>query len=373
LDSKLSVSEVNINDRDRFHDYKNSWNKTLALNGLSNPFLTFEWIDLWLNNFLSSKPLKLLFVKENQQTKAIVPLFKDQIKLGKFNLHCLQLPANSHSNRCEFLIGEKKVEYYQVVLDFLFKNNSNFDSLFLRLIPETSSSIQTFNQISQDNNFLFSTRPGIFSPSIVLPESWDQYLLNLGKKNRYELRKREKHWDKLGQQKEEYFTDESNIERLIDSVLNVEMNSWKAKEQKHLLTNQSIWNFYNEMIRQFAKFKLLHSIVLSVNEVPIAYELAIVYNDILYSIKTSYNEIFQKLNCGYVLRAKMLKRAFELGLKENDLLGDNEPWKQRFANKYQKHFYIYLLKNNMRNRLIWETEFKLRPIAGKIKRGLVAS
>lgn len=63
----------------------------------------------------------------------------------------------------------------------------------------------------------------------------------------------------------------------------------------------------------------------------VAWDLAVLSRNRLYSLKTTYAEDLGRLSPGLVLRRAIVERCFELGLDGHELNGRDMAWKRRFA------------------------------------------
>lgn len=123
----------------------------------------------------------------------------------------------------------------------------------------------------------------------------------------------------------------------LEDGLVVEASGWKGENGTAVLSQPDTATFYREMAERFAKRGELALSGLWLDGELVAFDLALLFGNRYWMLKTGYLESFRHLTPGLVLRRAVVQRCFELGLDSHELLGDDHPWKRMFATGKRRH------------------------------------
>jgi len=127
-----------------------------------------------------------------------------------------------------------------------------------------------------------------------------------------------------------------HFETTLEEGLQLENSGWKAREGTAILSDPTTESFYRDVVELLQRSGELRLSMLRLNGAPAAFDLGFEHGNRLYCLKIGFNESFRKLSPGLVLRLSLVEHCFERGLEAHELLGVNEPWKQRFATEMRE-------------------------------------
>lgn len=127
----------------------------------------------------------------------------------------------------------------------------------------------------------------------------------------------------------------------LEAGLAVEASGWKGRSGTAILSAPDTAQFYREMARRFAARGELALSGMWLDGRLAAFDLALVHGNRYWSLKTGFDESFQAVTPGLVLRRALVERCFDLGLASHELLGADAPWKRAFATSERAHCAIY--------------------------------
>jgi CelD/BcsL family acetyltransferase involved in cellulose biosynthesis len=113
--------------------------------------------------------------------------------------------------------------------------------------------------------------------------------------------------------------------------LALEQGGWKGREGTAILDRAQYRRFYEGLAHGFAATGDLRLSEIVLDGELVAFDLAMLTGNRLYSVKTAYSEAHARLSPGMVMRTEMIERCFDEGLEAHELLGVALPWKLRFA------------------------------------------
>jgi CelD/BcsL family acetyltransferase involved in cellulose biosynthesis len=126
-----------------------------------------------------------------------------------------------------------------------------------------------------------------------------------------------------------------DLERDLAAALAIEASGWKGEEGTAITSSAASEGFYRTICAALAARGGLRLSFLDVDGRPIAFDLAVLDGNWLYSLKMSYAPELEEYSPGILLRAEVIRRCCELGIAANDLGGGGSRGrtKQRFRTR----------------------------------------
>ena len=230
-------------------------------------------------------------------------------------------------------IGDKDVVDYN---NLLSKNNNIEDFLdLLNKIFQTKISKLSLYSISEDSDFFSNFRNSELenlynvnieeedvSPYLLLPETWDEYLMSLSKKRRHEIKRKIRRF-------EEIFEDFIRLHRLSSNEKNIFMNNDREK-------------FFKELIYRFlSENNLLYS-YLKIENQTVACSISFSQNNIRYLYNSGFDPEYIKHSTGLINHLFAIKRSIENKYKIFDFMRGNERYKYDLGGIDKKVYSILL-------------------------------
>jgi CelD/BcsL family acetyltransferase involved in cellulose biosynthesis len=177
------------------------------------------------------------------------------------------------------------------------------------------------------------------APRVELPESWEDYLLSLNKKDRHELRRKIRRvFDSGAAVDFEVLSTQEEIVGAMDGFLDLHTRS---RQDKTDFMTDDMSNFFRRMASALSAEGLIRLFTLRINARPAASVLCFDAGSCLYLYNSGYDPEFSSLAVGLVSKALCLQWAIENGKKTLDFLRGNEPYKYDLGAKDQE---VYRLR-----------------------------
>jgi CelD/BcsL family acetyltransferase involved in cellulose biosynthesis len=103
----------------------------------------------------------------------------------------------------------------------------------------------------------------------------------------------------------------------------------------------------------------LHFLV--VNGKRIAVQIALLFENKLYILKSGYDPHFAAFGPSLLLCELMLRDAWKRGFTEVDFLGNSERWKLEWARQTRKHSWVFIFPNRPHLRMLHRLKFSVLP------------
>ena len=163
---------------------------------------------------------------------------------------------------------------------------------------------------------------------VPLPESWDVYLAGLSEKRRYRIRKDERTFAKRHGLHVTWYEGNQvvcgweHLVRLCEA-------RWHGRGT--FSTSPQVAMLFRRFATESAGQGRLWLASLDVDGMPVAAEFAVRFGDTLFGLLAGRDPTWDSESVGRVLRAVMMRRAIEAGLKQYDLSRGTDPHKYEWT------------------------------------------
>ncbi|MBI5619780.1 GNAT family N-acetyltransferase [Candidatus Gottesmanbacteria bacterium] len=280
---------------------RTTWDNVLVNNAIHAPFFTYQWHELWYE----------VLGKDWQPYVLVV----DDVIIAPFARKDDEVIFSGGEEISDYqdLIGpdEKKIDVWKQLLEFLKRDGVT--SIRLRNVPQSSPTVPFFQQLPNATVTQEDT-----TPLMHLPSSWEAYVESLPYKNRHELRRKIRKFER----------EHTNVQIIESSNPPQDSNTLlllmrKDKKKTAFLTPEMTL-FFQKLAEVFKDSISL--LVLTMENEPAAATLSFIHNE----ASLLYNSGFDKTCCpnaGWYLKAMSIKKAIEKSLKQYNFLQGSEPYK----------------------------------------------
>jgi CelD/BcsL family acetyltransferase involved in cellulose biosynthesis len=284
-----------------------------------NLFLTHLWQHAWWEEFGGSSDLDLVTFRSDGRLVGLASTYREEIEGWKV---------------VRFGGGLEVTDYLGFVVEPGFEDAVG-DAFLTHVIKQTDLAID-FHFLRSDGVTLAALkraaeRRGLsyleevedVSPRIELPDSWDEYLLRLNKKDRHELRrKRRRLEDRGGWSVSE--TSPETLETDLDTFFRLHASSTRAKAD---FLTEDVRRFFSHIAFHVARLGWLSLRSLIFEDKPVAAVLGFEYRGRLHLYNSGYDPEYNNLSVGFVLMSEEIRMAIEERMGEVDFLRGSEKYK----------------------------------------------
>jgi len=313
-----------ISTINEFLALKAEWERLYAASGLSNLFLTHEWLSNWLVHFGKNEWMVLL--EREGQNSNILSLVLFKVSNGH-----LTFIGNQHSNFPGFLTSNGKTSPVRTIMEYLC-NKECCKSLALIDSPDEPRFEKELRDVSEDRWIIIKKNCKIMR-SINLSGDFEAYLGGREKKVRHELKRKARKLQESGEIMLRCFQDCSDADVLFGTIGDIEKDSWKFKSGTAIISSENEVSFYKNLYLNYAKSSNARAYVLDLNRVPLAYIIGVLFDGTFYALKTSYKESYKTLSPGTTLFVKVIETIMgqNSAVKKIELLGEDARWKEELS------------------------------------------
>ena len=166
------------------------WNNLVQRSYHNNLFLTWEWQSTWWKHLGEGSLLLLGFRADNDgRLVGIAPLFHTVTDTGETVLRLVG--CRDISDYLDLIVeAGHETAVYQALLDYLEGKAQGWDLADLCNIPQASQTLVTLREMAEARGYQTLVEVEDVCPIITLPQTWDDYLYMLDKKQRHEVRRK---------------------------------------------------------------------------------------------------------------------------------------------------------------------------------------
>jgi hypothetical protein len=323
---------VNVAD---FKNLRDEWDLLYRKSGVSNLFLTHQWLLNWLGHFGNNEWIAFLGRSQDTAELKFAAVFTLKNRhLAFIRPHHSHLPAVLHLPQCSYA--------YRVLFHYL-RTTFRAKSIVLFEVPNEASFLRCLEIATKDDWFILP-KSNNTSRSIELGSDFERFLISKNKKVRHELRRKQRKFQRNFKIHFVPFLMPECLEELFDAISAIEKRSWKFQTGTSVISSRLEEAFYRQVYEIFADSSQARAYVLYGNDIPVAYVLGVIFDGSYYALKTSYNQEFSKYAPGVLSMLSLVRdlSAHAVGVSRIELLGEDARWKKELST-HHKAFCTYAL------------------------------
>jgi len=303
-----------------FEDVWEGWRSLLRCKDTKSPYLTPAWQQVWSQTIGGNQEVFFFVLRDDGQVKGIAPLSIEQGRItfiGDPNLY----------DYCDFLVESGYEQYFfDELLRKLMK--IRWSELHFFAIPQGSTTLE-YLPISCDRAGLaFEKNVEDVVPGVQLPNTWEEYLANLSKKNRHELKRKFARLENRGNFNWCSKATVTDISTNLDEFFRLLRSSGIHKSE--FLTDQRV-AFFRELANRMAEQDIIRLFFLEVDGKKVSSTLCFDWggNRLLYN--SGFDRDFSEYSVGLLLKVICLRDAIDQGKRYFDFLRGPERYKYQLG------------------------------------------
>ncbi len=289
-------------------------------------FATPEWNRLWWEEFGEGKDLLLLTLRDGDDLRAIVPLYRKSERgrrilrfMGGIDLTDYLGPICSLDDRdrvAEALVG------------WLERTDVEWDEFDAHNMPVPFGFAEFLVERADAHGFDFSLEQEVTAAQLLLPDTWEAYLSSLSSKDRHELRRKRRRIERDH--------PDATVRRATAETLEEDMKTFVdmhrgAEGMKGHFMRPEIASFFQRIARSFITNDWLRLDLLEIGGRAVASTFSFELAGTFYLYNSAYEPDLKRLSPGFVLVTELLKGTIEQKLRAFDFLRGPERYKYQLG------------------------------------------
>ncbi len=306
------------------------WNDLLKESIGDTPFSRYEYQTSWWKHLGGGewKDAKLVLVaaRENEKLVGIAPLF-----IAEYDGRTALLLNGSIeiSDYLDLIVRkDDHARFVSGLLDFLASNPADaWSAIDWYNLPDDSPTLAALKAESAARGWTYHEEIYRPTPRIALNGSFDDYLANIDKKQRHEIRRKMRRAAESGRVRFHVIDQDADIESELDSFFHLMIQD----PNKALFLKDVMRDQMSDALHGAYKSGYLWLAFLEVDGVKAAASLNFDYNNKLWGYNSGVSRDFMELSPGWVLLGHVIQWCCENGRYEFDFMRGDEEYKYRFG------------------------------------------
>jgi CelD/BcsL family acetyltransferase involved in cellulose biosynthesis len=328
------------------------WDELAARTGAS-PFVRPGWIRAWWGSFGRGE-LRVLAARRDGALVGVLPL---SLRHG-----VLYSPTNEHTPAFDLVAVDDAA--VRAVADALF--GAHIRTVRLGRLAGDGAGRSGLETSSAQAGYRMAVTPVARAPYITCALTLEDHEHELSRNLRHDVQRRLRRLCEQGAVTIEVTDGGTNLAGLLDEGFRVEALSWKAAEGTAIASDARTRAFYDAVARWAAASGWLRLAFLRLDGRAIAFQFDLEVDTTYYSLKIGYDPAFDRYSPGKLLAYAMVARAVSTGLATYELLGMEEPWKDRWTSNFREYVRLEAYTRSPAGAASWAVAIHGRRLARRI-------
>ena len=217
------------------------------------------------------------------------------------------------------VVADRELDFFELCWPYI--ESMPWSNLRLESIPESSPTLTHLVEIARSNGHEVLVTESDKTPYAELPEQWEEYLLNLRKKDRHELRRKIRRLD-AGAEYRQY--EATNTVEMMDEFFRL-MSLSSDEKSSFLIKENKI--FFTKIAAVFTRRDQFKLFFLEIDGVNVAACICFDYGGKFLLYNSGYDPEYSSLSIGLINKAFTINTAIEQGKSEYNFLKGIERYK----------------------------------------------
>ncbi|MCP4141126.1 MAG: GNAT family N-acetyltransferase [Chloroflexi bacterium] len=326
---KENIHIRHIGTTEEFESLENAWSELLVQNHVQSAFLSWEWLFSWWKVYAQKKELWLISAWQNEELVGIIPLMLQDEEKSGFHFRTLFPLGSPHCDVTGVLVKNIREEILLALSKYLLEQKKLWDTLALNHFTPNDPALAYIKTIFQEEGL--KTREK-FSDHyyLELNETWEELHANLSRKFRKNLRRASRLAEGTGKVSMSHYSGSEVTWPTFQKIVDINQHArfpliYQSPEEQA---------FHKELSERASKRDLVSIFLLSIDNIPLAYEYGFTYKKRYEAWRAGYDMRFDPaISIGKLLSKMMTEKAFELNYTEIDFLRGDEAYKRDWNTK----------------------------------------
>lgn len=284
----------------------------------ATPFLYPGWCRAWRSAFGGGE-LRVLAARREDRLVGIVPM---EVYRGAW-----RSPTNAQTPGFDVLADDGDAA--AMLASAVFAHGPR--EVAVRALDAEGQALRAFAEAARSRGYETIVQPTGHAPYLRLLGTIQQHERALSRNLRHDVQRRLRRLCESGVVSVELSHGDGRLDELLAEGFDVEARSWKGERRTAIAARHETAQFYTQLGRWAAGAGWLRLAFLRLDGRAIAFQFDLELRSRYYSLKIGYDPAFERFSPGKQLTYMMVARAVARGLDAYELLGTDEPWKERWT------------------------------------------
>lgn len=201
----------------------------------------------------------------------------------------------------------------------------------LRFVAAGSLAFTAFRAAAEACRYRIVSRTLQESPYVTTSGRWGAYAATRSQTMLKELARRQRALERAGSVAFTVERGDGNVDDALATGFRIEGSGWKARAGTAIVSRPETAEFYTAVAHWAAERGWLRLAFLEHQGRPIAFQLDVEADGVVYHLKPGYDETYGRFRPGKLLTEHVLRSSFEQGLRSYEFLGAADAHKLEWA------------------------------------------
>lgn len=358
-----------IRGEEEFNRIQPEWDEFVTKLAPAPLPLTHGWLLAWWKAFAVDMEMEFRCAYQNGELVGIAPLVRTRERYRGVPITLLKLAANGHTPYSSIIVDSSLTpSETESVYSALTSINSSEVGLFFK-IDQTSELKRFLTDRSKPGHERVLEKPSLRTPIVDIEGSWAEFYQSKSRSLKKSLNHKLNRFRGEG----DFVINHERItgadQPIIDELIEISANSWKSSIGNDLRSNQRSRHFLLNLVGSFGKSGDLSAWIVRHKATPVAFELHLTFDDVVYPIRADYDERFKAYSPGSVLEYSALKSLFENGLyRQYYTCADDYWYLSKWTSDYRNFCSVELFGDSPKLRALYFVEHRVIPVIKRVIR-----
>jgi len=372
-----------VSDEEQLWNLKEPWKDLQSLGAAKDITTTWQWMSTWWEVFREGRSLALLVVRDGEEVVGIAPFVRRSIRyFGLIPYTRMEFMASGEDEKDEicsdyldFVIKDgREREVLEAIFEFLHHSRDiSWDDLLLPVMRIESPTVPLLFDLA--GKFRLTAREIRCIPCryASLPDSFEEYLSQLGSKTRYKIRRGMRKLSEGGDVDFKIAETAEEVEAAKNILIRLHQSRWSQKGDRGVFSSAKFRLFHDKIMSISHKKNWLRLGILSLSQRPLACIYNLRFNGRVYSYQAGI-EVSDNwdLSYGMLAHAYAIAHAISETSREYDFLAGDSEYKKRLAKEEREILTVRISKSSPKEslyRTMCKQKEKLKTVRDRLKKG----
>jgi hypothetical protein len=260
-------------------------------------------------------------IRKNGVLVGIAPLMRQRVYWQFLPVREIRGFNNGQSVRPGLLLTTQADELMPLLVQsMLEQKDQKWDVWYLNGLDEAQSKA-LLNVIKSNSRLRMIENKRFFHSYLSIEGDFPDYLSKKTAKFRKSLRYADNLLGRQGIVQLHMYKNQHELPDAVELFLELDSRSWKRDKGEFLLNDDNLADYYRTLIHEFAEIGACGIYLLFLDDKVIGGVLCLLMHNIIYTLKTSFDNDYAKFSPGTVLFHHLIESAFTTGAKAIDFVG----------------------------------------------------
>jgi len=323
-----------ITTAEEWTSLRSEWNELLFESGAKSLFMTWQWLDTWVQLHDIAPRLFVICVRDqNGKLSGVAPYYVVKYSLlGVLPFRILRMIGDTNSGaeyQTWIARSTNQGQVFDEIVAGLRTHMTDWDLLWMPKLNAWSGLSTAVIDAMRKGRLLVNSRPNMFS-AFLLPGNFDLYLKQMSSNRRQQIRRMSRKILSEPHVEIKKVSSRDELAPALAAFFDLHGKRWRAAGENGVFVDKPREKaFYEQFVPIAFDQGWLAMYTLLDNDVPKAVQLGYVYDGVFLQLQEGFDPDYSA-HVGNVLRAFVIEDCINCGVREYDFLGGVSEHKSRW-------------------------------------------